>query len=131
MSANLTTLQQQVDDLYSALSNLRTQVDMRNSNGSVATDFNSIDYQQSMLPSSSARSRTKSFSKHPRFHGPTSSAFNLGVARTSLKTMGITSAEEGEDEGIVTNDATPRHSPPPSSNTIVRNALPHAILRHV
>ncbi|KAL6706789.1 hypothetical protein ACN47E_005125 [Coniothyrium glycines] len=111
MDAHINSLQQQVDDLFNNLSALRTQVDVH-SNGSTDTPFNAHDYQQPpMLPPSSARSRTKSFSKHPRFHGPTSSAFNLGVARSSLKTMGIT-ADEGEDEGVVTNDATPRHSPP-------------------
>jgi len=114
MSAHLSSLQQQVDDLYSNLTTLRSQVDVNNhSNGSISDPFNSGDYQPSpMLPPPSARSRTKSFSKHPRFHGPTSSVFNLGVARSSLKTMGITAAEEVEDEGIITNDATPRGSPP-------------------
>ena len=32
--------------------------------------------------------------------------------------MGITAGEEGDDEGVVTNDATPRHSP----------AMPNAVL---
>jgi len=113
MSAHLSSLQQQVDDLYNNLTTLRTQVDVTgNSNGSISTPFNG-DYQQPpMLPPPSARSRTKSFSKHPRFHGPTSSVFNLGVARSSLKTMGITAAEEAEDEGVITNNPTPRASPP-------------------
>jgi hypothetical protein len=120
MSATLSTLQQQVDELYSALSNLRTQVDVQNSNGSVGTEFTNGDYQHPpLLSPSTARSPTK----HPRFHGPTSSAFNLGVARTSLKTMGITSAEEGDDEGIITNDATPRHSPPISNVMIPKLPL--------
>lgn len=112
MSAHIASLQQQVDDLFHNLSNLRTQVDVH-SNGSIGTPFNPQDYQQTpMLPPSTARSRTKSLSKHPRFHGPTSSAFNLGVARSSLKTMGINAGDEGDDEGVVTNDATPRHTPP-------------------
>jgi hypothetical protein len=114
MSAHLSSLQQQVDDLYTNLTTLRTHVDVTShSNGSIGDPFNSVDYQSTpMLPPPSARSRTKSFSKHPRFHGPTSSVFNLGVARSSLKTMGITAAEEVEDEGIITHDATPRGSPP-------------------
>ena len=44
MSAHLSSLQQQVDDLYNSLSNLRTQVDVQNhNNGSVGTGtpFNS------------------------------------------------------------------------------------------
>lgn len=119
MSAHISSLQQQVDDLFHNLNSLRTHVDV-NSNGSIGTPFNPQEYQQTpMLPPLSARSRTKSMSKHPRFHGPTSSAFNLGVARSSLKTMGITAGEDGDDEGLVTGDATPRHSPPP---------IPHPML---
>lgn len=113
MSAHLTSLQQQVEDLYSNLNSLRTQVDVQGSNGSIGTPFNGGEYPHApMLPPSSVQSRCKASTKHPRFHGPTSSAFNLGVARSSLKTMGITATEEGEDEGINTNDVTPRHTPP-------------------
>jgi hypothetical protein len=110
MSAHISSLQQQVDDLFHNLNSLRTQVDVQ-ANASMGTPFTQHDY-PSMLPPPSARSRSKSFSKHPRFHGPTANAFNLGVARSSLKTMGITAAEEGEDEGVVTNDPTPGGSPP-------------------
>jgi len=49
--------------------------------------------------------------KHPRFQGPTSSAFNFDVAKSSLQTMGITRPEDGVDEGIATRDATPLESP--------------------
>ncbi|KAF2030113.1 hypothetical protein EK21DRAFT_66131 [Setomelanomma holmii] len=113
MSAQLASLQQQVDDLYNNMTNLRAQVDVQSHNGSIGTPFNGADYQPPpMLPPQSSRSRTRSISKHPRFHGPTSSAFNLGVARSSLKTMGITAADEGDDEGVVTHDATPKQSPP-------------------
>jgi hypothetical protein len=111
MSAHIASLQQQVDDLFHNLSTLRTHIDMH-SNGSNSTPFHQ-DYQQTpMLPPQSPRPRSKSASKHPRFHGPTSNAFNVGVARSSLKTMGINALEEGEDEGNVTRDATPRASSP-------------------
>jgi hypothetical protein len=111
MTAHITSLQQQVDDLFHNLSSLRTQVDAHSSgNGAIGTPFTAHEYAPMLPPS--ARSRTRSFSKHPRFHGPTANAFNLGVARSSLKTMGITAAEEGEDEGAATNDPTPRGSPP-------------------
>ena len=123
MSAHISSLQQQVDDLFQNLHSLRTQVDMH-SNGSIGTPFTQQDYPP-MLPPHSARSRTKSFSKHPRFHGPTANAFNIGVARSSLKTMGITAAEEGEDEGVVTNDPTPRGSPP-FSNALTPKTSLHA-----
>ncbi|CBX92425.1 hypothetical protein IAQ61_006180 [Plenodomus lingam] len=129
MDAHINHLQQQVDDLFHSLSSLRAQVDVQ-SNGSTGTPFNPNphDYQPApMLPPSSARSRTKSMSKYPRFHGPTSSAFNLGVARSSLKTMGITGGEDGEDgedEGVATHDATPRPSPPLLSHpSLVKQSL--------
>lgn len=122
MDAHISSLQQQVDDLFHNLSALRTQVDVQ-SNGSIGTPFTAHDYQQQpMLPPSATHHRSKSSSKHPRFHGPTSSAFNLGVARSSLKTMGIT-ADEGEDEGVVTNDATPRHSPSLRNNSLPKAAM--------
>jgi hypothetical protein len=122
MSTHITSLQQQVDDLFQNLSALRAQVDVQ-SNGSIGTPFNP-DYQQTpMLPPTSARSRSKSFSKHPRFHGPTSNAFNVGVARSSLKTMGINAGEEGEDEGILTRDATPRASPPIPNATLTKRPM--------
>jgi hypothetical protein len=114
MSAHIASLQQQVDDLFHNLNSLRAHVDMQmQSNGSIGTGtpYTQHDYPP-MLPPSTERSRTKSSGKHPRFHGPTSSAFNLGVARSSLKTMGITAVEDAEDEGLATNDPTPRPSPP-------------------
>lgn len=124
MSAHLTALQQQVDDLYNNLSSLRTQVDVQShTNGSIGTPFNGGDYQPTPMLPPSARSRTKSLSKFPRFHGPTSSAFNLGVARSSLKTMGITAHDETEDEGVITHDVTPRASPPGSASRLLRAPL--------
>jgi hypothetical protein len=124
MAAHLTSLQQQVDDLYNNLTSLRTQVDVQSqNNGSVGTPFNGTDYQHTPMLPPSARSRTKSLSKFPRFHGPTSSAFNLGVARSSLKTMGITATDDLEDEGIITNDATPRASPPIPTPILPRTSL--------
>jgi hypothetical protein len=100
MTAHLAALQQQVDDLYSSLAALRTP-------GTASALFS-----DHAPPIPSARPRTKSVSKHPRFHGPTSSAFNLGVARLSLRTMGISAAED--DEAALAHDATPRASPPVS-----------------
>ncbi|KAF2996659.1 hypothetical protein E8E13_003755 [Curvularia kusanoi] len=112
MTAHITSLQQQVDDLFHNLASLRTHVDTQSNNGSIGTPFTQQEYPPMLPPPPSVRSRTKSFTKHPRFQGPTANAFNLGVARSSLKTMGITAAEEAEDEGVVTNGPTPRDSPP-------------------
>ncbi|KAL5116523.1 hypothetical protein ACEQ8H_005519 [Pleosporales sp. CAS-2024a] len=113
MSAHLAALQQQVDDLYNNLSSLRTHVDVQSyGTGSVGTPFNGADFQHTPMLPPSARPRTTSLSKFPRFHGPTSSAFNLGVARSSLKTMGITAQDDAEDESVMASDATPRASSP-------------------
>ncbi|PGH27101.1 hypothetical protein AJ80_01288 [Polytolypa hystricis UAMH7299] len=45
--------------------------------------------------------------KLPRFHGPTSTAFNFDLAKSSLQTMGITPTGEGTQELFMTRDATP------------------------
>ncbi|KAL7772009.1 hypothetical protein CFE70_001962 [Pyrenophora teres f. teres 0-1] len=104
------TTSQQVDDLFHNLNTLRSNVEVQ-SNGSMGTSFNQEYRQTPMMPPQPERSQSRSFSKHPRFHGPTSNAFNVGVARSSLKTMGINASDEGEDEGALTQDATPRGSP--------------------
>lgn len=121
MSAHIASLQQQVDDLFHNLSSLRTQVDVH-STGSMGTPFAQHDYSP-MLPPPADRPRTKSFTKHPRFHGPTANAFNLGVARSSLKTMGITAADEGDDEGVATTAPTPRPSSPFASALAPKSSL--------
>lgn len=127
MSAHISTLQEQVEQLFANLEMLRARTDSQ-SIGSIGTPYNPHDYSRSMStvhnpahPPSPAHQRSKTHSRHPRFHGPTSSAFNLGVAKTSLQSMGITAPEEGEDEGVVTQDVTPMGSPPPVS--IAKSAL--------
>jgi len=129
MSAHISSLQEQVDQLFVNLNALRSQVDVQSA-GSVGTPFNQPDYpramsinQMSIIPHSPAQQRSKSSSKHPRFHGPTSSAFNLGVAKTSLQTMGITGPDDAEDEGVMTQDATPMDSPPPGLALMHKPAL--------
>ncbi|EMD91713.1 hypothetical protein COCC4DRAFT_160926 [Bipolaris maydis ATCC 48331] len=117
MSAHISSLQQQVDDLFHNISALRSQVEVH-SNGSMGTPFTQ-DYQQTpMLPPHPSRSQSKSSNKHRRFHGPTSNAFNVSVARSSLKTMGINPGEEEDDEDLLTREETPEESPPAA------NAMP-------
>ncbi|KAF2018901.1 hypothetical protein BU24DRAFT_364238 [Aaosphaeria arxii CBS 175.79] len=128
MSAHISTLQDQVEQLFANLTSLKSQVDTQ-SMGSIGTPYQNPEYARSMsihtpmIPPSPAQQRSKSFSKHPRFHGPTSSAFNLGVAKSSLKTMGITGAEDVEDEGVVTQDVTPMGSPPQSNAALSKGSL--------
>lgn len=55
---------------------------------------------------------TKPRSKHPRFHGPTSTAFNFDVAKSSLQTMGIAPVDDAAHELFNGQDATPAQTPP-------------------
>ena len=129
MSAHIGDLQQQVETLAANMNSLKHQVELQ-SVGAIGTPFGPQDYpramsigQNSMIPPSPARMKSRSSSKHPRFHGPTSSTFSLGVAKSSLKTMGITGHEDGEDEGIATQDATPMASPRPVNAVLHRPTL--------
>lgn len=129
MSGQISLLQEQVDQLFANLSALKSHVDIQGV-GSIGTPFASPNYGQSTsigqlpaMPTSSAHQRSKSNAKRPRFKGPVSNAFNLGVAKTSLKTMGITGPSEGDD-GTITLNATPMGSPP-LENAMLSKA-PHA-----
>ena len=132
MSAHISNLQEQVEQLFSNMTSLRAQVDAQNL-GSLASPFNTQEFPRSMsisqtpiIPPSPSHQRARSVSKHPRFHGPTANAFSLGVAKTSLKTMGITGGEDAEDEGIVTQDQTPMGSPPNGNASLPKLPLhPH------
>lgn len=74
---------------------------------------------------SSARRKSQPQHQQPTFRGPTSSAFNFGVAKNSLETMGIT--EHGDedvsgsgDAGTGTAEASPQRSPARYSNQLVQ-----------
>jgi hypothetical protein len=133
MSAHIGALQQQVDSLVANLNGLKHHVEMQEAANTnpLGPPMGSQPYPRSlsighstMIAPSPTHMKSRSFSKHPRFHGPTSNTFNVGVAKSSLKTMGITGPEDVEDEGIMTQDATPMGSPGPAANT----ALPKAVL---
>lgn len=113
MNANIQSLQEQVDSLYSNLSALRNA---HESNGLSHHGHGSY-HRQSLLaqPSSQAQYQNSTSSsqprgKHLRFQGPTSSAFNFDVANSSLQTMGITEADLPDENGI-NYDETPFSSP--------------------
>ncbi|KAF1972880.1 hypothetical protein BU23DRAFT_534183 [Bimuria novae-zelandiae CBS 107.79] len=122
MSGQISLLQEQVEQLFANLSALKAQVDIHSAS-SMPTPFNPPDF--SHLPNispSPSRQRSKSSATRPRFQGPASNAFNLGVAKSSLQTMGITEHGEVEDEGIITMDATLMDSPP-LANTMLPKVL--------
>lgn len=64
----------------------------------------------SQPPVASPISRYRPTPKHQSFHGPTSSAFSLDVAKNTLQNMGYQGL--GVDEEMATQDATPIASPP-------------------
>ncbi|KAI9735264.1 MAG: hypothetical protein M1834_001854 [Cirrosporium novae-zelandiae] len=108
MKAHLAALQDQVDTLFNNLSTLRNDYgaspSTAGSNG-YRPGSRSLTMSQPLpqdLPSPQ-RARTNP----PRFRGPTSSAFNLDVAKSSLQTMGITQPGEALEDGFVTRDGSP------------------------
>lgn len=109
MKDQITTLQDQVNSLFTSLSDFRAQ---KTPFGSPNFDSFSHDGSRPVftpIPTGLAKPR----SRHPRFHGPTSSAFNFDVAKSSLQNMGITPTEEGMPDDMTTEHATPAGSPPP------------------
>ncbi|RAH41501.1 transcription factor domain-containing protein [Aspergillus brunneoviolaceus CBS 621.78] len=107
MKDQIKTLQDQVNSLFSNLKDLRSQ---RSSLDPPGFDGFSRDGSQSVFTPMHAP-LGKPRMKHPRFQGPTSSAFNFDVARSSLQSMGIAPAEEITDD-LTTAHATPAGSPP-------------------
>jgi len=129
MNAHISALQEQVNTLFSNLNALRSHIDtnimpMDASPYPQPHDPRSMSISQvSAHAPSPSYSHKKSISKNPQFRGPTSSAFNFGVAKSSLQTMGITGPEEVTDEGLLTQDGTPAGSPP-----LPNAALPRATM---
>ncbi|KAJ5963395.1 uncharacterized protein N7479_003271 [Penicillium vulpinum] len=109
MTEQITTLQDQVNSLFSNLNDLRTH---RPTFDSPGFEHLSRDGSQSVYTPMQA-GLAKPRARHPRFHGPTSSAFNFDVAKSSLQNMGITPAEDGIPDDLTTAHVSPTASPPP------------------
>lgn len=136
MSNHIAMLQEHVNTLYEGLYALRTQIGQ---SGQMAQSMPPIDPslqsgaypmhrgsfsgvqtspgapQMAMSPST-VRRKSNAQSQQPSFRGPTSNAFNFGVAKNSLETMGITS--QGDEDvsgsggaGTGTAEASPTRSP--------------------
>lgn len=120
MTSQITTLQEQVNNLFNNINELRTQ---KPAFESPPFDHLSRDGSQSVFtPMHPGMPKTRS--RHPRFHGPTSSAFNFDVAKSSLQSMGITPAEEGMPDDLTTAHVTPAGSPPPHLGSLVPTIHP-------
>jgi hypothetical protein len=107
MTAQMQSLQDQVDNLYANLSALRHCDTMRLPPSSERSMTMS---QPSAAQSISPSARYRPPPPHPSFRGPTSSAFSLDVAKTTLQNMGYQPL--GVDEGPISQDPTPNASPP-------------------
>ncbi|KAF1814220.1 hypothetical protein P152DRAFT_506163 [Eremomyces bilateralis CBS 781.70] len=114
MQTNIDTLQQQVNTLFTNLTSLRDSVET--SFNTLATNpvfSQPVDQRALPLPSLPSPSPNPPPSHKQRFRGPTSSAYNLGVANSSLQGMGIGASDEALEEAGITQDETPRASPHP------------------
>lgn len=113
MKTHIDHLQDQVNSLFANINDLhrKTESPAGESSRLSREVSRSLSSHQPTLESHGvlpAKHRTK----HPRFHGPTSSAFNFDVAKSSLQTMGITQTDDGTQEIFSTQDATPAQTPP-------------------
>lgn len=109
MKQQISTLQEQVNSLFADLRELRAQRPLPETPNFDISQ--SVSQPRTAFPSASPTA-AKPRTKHPRFHGPTSSAFNFDVAKSSLQTMGITQAEDGLHDDLPTAHATPAGTPP-------------------
>lgn len=107
MKDQIASLQDQVGSLFSSLNELRVQ---KSTFDAPPFDQFSRDGSQVFTPMHPPSGKPRM--RHPRFHGPTSSAFNFDVARSSLQDMGIAPVEEGIQDDLTTAHATPAASPP-------------------
>lgn len=117
MKSQITTLQEQVNRLFSNLNDLRTQTPTFES-----SSFDPDVSQSIFTPMPGGMLKPRS--RHPRFHGPTSSAFNFDVAKSSLQSMGINPGEDGIPDDLTTAHATPAGSPPVHSDAVVPTIHP-------
>lgn len=123
MKTHIDQLQDQVNTLFSNLSDLHQKTGSQQVDGSQLSPEVSLSSQPPGLESQDVP-RPRQRSKHPRFHGPTSSEFNFDVAKSSLQSMGI--APDDDTEGIfATHSATPQGSPPKQPVAPVPQLLAH------
>ncbi len=114
MRAQITALQEQVNDLYATLNELRSRPDAGFSS-SIDPHF-SQDATTRALSLSSSRTLPppvitpkKTPKALPQFHGPTSSLYGLDVAKSSLQTMGIT--QSATEDGLISRERSRAASP--------------------
>jgi hypothetical protein len=122
MNQQIATLQEQVNSLFTTLDELRSSKPPLETLG---FDAFSGDASPSLTLSSGPplhHLATGTVKKHPRFQGPTSSAFSFDVAKSSLQSIGIAAAEESVPDDLTTAHPspveTPRHLAPLCMTTV-------------
>ncbi|KAK2875365.1 hypothetical protein FQN49_001659 [Arthroderma sp. PD_2] len=125
MKDHIERLQEQVNSLFENITGLHRQTEspaIENSPQLSREASRSISWHQ---PSFEAQNIpvAKPRAKHLRFHGPTSTAFNFAVAKSSLQTMGITHIDDGTQEIYNAQDATPTQTPPYQPASVYTNVL--------
>lgn len=112
MRDHIAALQDQVNDLYASLNELRSRSDSAYSapidlHFSQDGSHRSLSNSRTLPPLiSPKRLPVKSM---PQFHGPTSTLYGLDVAKSSLQTMGIT--HNALDDGSMSRDRSRAASP--------------------
>lgn len=90
MNAHIQSLQDQVNELYASLNAIRGGQGQYPIHPALSQPESSGTYRNTMSPSHTRGS-------HPQFQGPTSSAYNFDIAKSSLQTMGVTEPEVVEE----------------------------------
>ena len=108
MRDHIAALQEQVNDLYTSLNELRSRSDAIYS-APIDPHFSQDGSSRSMSMSVSRTLPPLISPKRPppkalpQFHGPTSTVYGLDVAKSSLQTMGIT--QNTVDEGLMSRES--------------------------
>lgn len=114
MRNHISALQDQVNELYAQVNELRTRQDAAPPFPAPDPIFNQDGHPRSMSASRTLPPLVSPKSRPPQrvlpqFHGPTSSMYGFDVAKSSLQTMGITN--NPGDEGIVSQERSRAASP--------------------
>ena len=115
MRDHINALQEQVNELYGAINDLRNRQDTLNApseSGFSHSNGRSMSMSASRtLPPLVSPSRPQP-KPYPQFHGPTSSMYGIEIGKSSLQTMGIT--QSILDDGGMSRDRSPIPSPMPA-----------------
>jgi len=113
MSAQITSLQDQVDTLYANLSSLRSELAANNP----PIDPSLQQQNTSYTTPNHHRTNSQCAPKPPMFRGITSNEYNFDIAKSSLQTMGIAPVGQGFEEAL-TREVSPNADGYPIAPTV-------------